>query len=399
MFREAGHRTLRKRRVQLFKKRDGVPPSRQGRREAERRARAIVADWYKDLETPEPVGITLQALLEAASVEGGVSAGQVTNRRIAFAKFLRALGEPNPFGEEVALPGRLLAQDVSVVMVDHYLDGLRRSVARATFDRELSHLRRAFNYGVERELIERNPVKKPGRGSSTDQRREEVTRKTLVQEELDKIFAVCTEGYTAAYQRSRFGKDEIVQARLEIPAHLADAFSLMYETGLRPGELVQLHFADVNFEGRAIRVRAEISKTKKPRDIPMTDECRRTLQRIWSGSSSVFVLSQPCGRPVDRRALTRATKRLFDRIGIVGKTLYGFRHAALFRMANSGFPLHKLMKVAGHAKLTTTQIYLESEFSEIRDDFIERMNRDESRQGRVRTAPDSSRRSRGQDAG
>ena len=61
--------------------------------------------------------------------------------------------------------------------------------------------------------------------------------------------------------------------------------------------------------------------------------------------------------------------RLLKTLGIHGRCLYSFRHFFGLHMAGAGLPIHKLMKVMGHERITTTQVYLECEAQEFAEEF------------------------------
>ena len=56
------------------------------------------------------------------------------------------------------------------------------------------------------------------------------------------------------------------------PSHLRPVWLTYMTTGLRRSELVQLLFADIDFERRALTVRASAAKNHKERDVPLDDE-------------------------------------------------------------------------------------------------------------------------------
>ncbi len=301
----------------------------------------------------------LADLLRQAVDEGEVSDGQKTLRETALRKFSGWLGERVRYADEV-----------SVLLMDEYFGLLRANVKPATFDREVSIIRRAFNYAIERDLLSKNPVMRPGRRISVEQERQERRQKSITPAEWKLIKQACeAERAAGSYVRRRRGSLEKVRRPKErLPRYLLPCFKIILETGLRPGELVQLRWSDINQSDQLINVRHDVGKTGA-RKIPITEHCDSVLRGLEK--KSVYVLTLPNGRPIERRVLTRATTRLFKRLRIA-KTLYGFRHAALYRMAEF-LPIHKLMKVAGHKKITTTQIYLDCEVSDFKDEFIARM--------------------------
>lgn len=72
---------------------------------------------------------------------------------------------------------------------------------------------------------------------------------------------------------------EIVKLLEHSPSELADIWRFVVGSGLRAGELTSLEWPDVDWQARTVRVRAETSKSKRDRTVPLRDDLIGVLQR------------------------------------------------------------------------------------------------------------------------
>lgn len=122
-------------------------------------------------------------------------------------------------------------------------------VTPRTVNKQVNTLRSMLNKGVEWKRIGSNPVagvKALPHDSLAKERR------ALTAEEVERLFATS-------------------------PDYLKPVWRAFMVTGMRLDELVELTFADVDFEGRAIKIRANVAKSRKAREIPLDDETYTTI--------------------------------------------------------------------------------------------------------------------------
>lgn len=138
---------------------------------------------------------------------------------------------------------------------------------------------------------------------------------------------------------------------------------LLYATGLRVSELVDMTFQQVNFRQGCVRV---IGKGEKERLVPVgavaIDWLERYLtgarQDILAGRQSDFLFVTARGSNMTRQAFWHIIKRYAKVVGII-KPLspHTLRHAFATHLLNHGADLRVVQLLLGHADLSTTQIY------------------------------------------
>ena len=138
---------------------------------------------------------------------------------------------------------------------------------------------------------------------------------------------------------------------------------LLYATGLRVSELVQLSVDRISLNQGVVRV---IGKGDKERLVPVGDEAlswvRHYLQEARPGllraatSDRLFVSRKAAG--ITRQAFWYRIRHYAVRAGIRGHlSPHTLRHAFATHLVNHGADLRVVQMLLGHSDLSTTQIY------------------------------------------
>ncbi len=157
-------------------------------------------------------------------------------------------------------------------------------------------------------------------------------------------------------------------ARAQEDRRDADAFRLLFYTGLRLGELLTLRWADVDLADRLLLVRRGLSagqetlpKGRRHRFVPLPTPAVVALARLADREEFLepddYVLCNRFGRRLDASALRRRYKRGCAAAGLRPVRLHGLRHAAGSLVARTTDAVF-VRDFLGHAKLTTTDRYL-----------------------------------------
>jgi integrase/recombinase XerD len=138
---------------------------------------------------------------------------------------------------------------------------------------------------------------------------------------------------------------------------------VLYATGLRVSELVNLRHGQINLNQGVIRV---LGKGNRERLIPLGEEAVRWLIEFSRGSRAEILLERQTdylfptrrGDRMTRQAFWHIIKRYARKAGI-GKDLspHTLRHAFATHLLNHGADLRVVQMLLGHSDLSTTQIY------------------------------------------
>jgi len=152
---------------------------------------------------------------------------------------------------------------------------------------------------------------------------------------------------------------------VEKPLGLRDRamLELMYATGLRVSELVNLELASLGLNQGVVRI---LGKGGKERLVPLGEEALSWLQRylgesrpaLMRGADSplVFVTTRKAG--MTRQAFWHAIRKYAGVAGIdKAVSPHMLRHSFATHLLNHGADLRVVQLLLGHSDLSTTQIY------------------------------------------
>lgn len=176
-------------------------------------------------------------------------------------------------------------------------------------------------------------------------------------------------------EKPRMGRRERIPTAAEIAALLKDAspaFRLIYtglsQTGARPGELCRVQIADVDWTKGAIVLleHKTAGKTGRPRVIPIGKGFSRTLKTAIGERTAGPVFLAAHGQGWEPGSLSSMHRRLRDAAGLE-KTivLYSARHRFATELLKKKTPIKDVADLMGHASVTTTELYLHRDVTEI----------------------------------
>jgi integrase len=159
----------------------------------------------------------------------------------------------------------------------------------------------------------------------------------------------------------------------------AALFALLVNSGLRRGEALALHWSDIDFNARLLRVRGTLARVagelvvtetktaKSRRVVPLSPTAERVLrdmrtrqlaERLRAGSmwhSTPYAFTTELGEPCDPRNALRALKAAAKRANLPSTVgLHTLRHSAASVMLSAGVPLKVVSEVFGHASVAIT---------------------------------------------
>lgn len=149
---------------------------------------------------------------------------------------------------------------------------------------------------------------------------------------------------------------------------------LVYSSGLRVSELVNLKLTDINFEAGFIRVRG---KGEKERVVPVA---RRTLERIKDyiielrprlikKRASDYLFLNNRGIPMTRQRFWQNLKAMGRQAGIE-VTPHMLRHSFATHLLEGGADLRSVQRMLGHSDISTTQIYTKVSMERLRKEYL-----------------------------
>jgi len=146
---------------------------------------------------------------------------------------------------------------------------------------------------------------------------------------------------------------------------------LLYQTGMRRGELIGLTTRSVNLSGRSLKV---MGKREKERIIPLCDGLTHSIEHYLLMREHVvkdplveimFVTAK--GRPLYDQMVYRIVNRYLALVTTIDKkSPHVLRHTFATHMLNSGADLNAIKELLGHANLSATQVYTHNTFKKLK---------------------------------
>lgn len=272
----------------------------------------------------------LDLYLDHLRVERGLAANTIDAYALDIRRFLDYLAEKQLGGPEAAERSHFMSY-----MLRLNSSGLgARSRARA-----LSALKNFYLFLVKEGFVTRNPA------ADFDPPKSVVyLPQTLSPEEVDALLASPDTGNPSGLRD---------KALLE----------LMYATGLRVSECVNLETAHANLEAGYLRT---MGKGSKERLVPMGDEARNWIKRYLTEARPVLLKNRHCpflflnrrGTGLSRQYIWRKIKEYGLIAGIRKKiSPHGLRHSFATHLIEGGADLRAVQMMLGHSDIATTQIY------------------------------------------
>ena len=149
---------------------------------------------------------------------------------------------------------------------------------------------------------------------------------------------------------------------------------LLYATGIRASELIDMEIADINLrmgfvtcEGENIRARIiPVGRMARNAVEKYLEESRGRLTRSNEDERHLFVNFQ--GKPLTRQGLWKVLKEYGDMAGLsVNLTPQVLRNSFAIHMLQNGADLKSLQELMGHEDISATQVYLAFTKNRIKD--------------------------------
>ncbi len=148
---------------------------------------------------------------------------------------------------------------------------------------------------------------------------------------------------------------------------------VLYATGIRVSELVNLRLNNVNFE---LGYLLAYGKGGKERIVPLGNKAIRRLEEYLSGSrpcllrsrESVYLFITRRGTRMTRQGFWKLIKNYASRIGITKRiSPHTLRHSFATHLLQRGADLRTIQVILGHSDISTTQIYTHIERERLKE--------------------------------
>ncbi|MBN2653517.1 MAG: site-specific tyrosine recombinase XerD [Nitrospirae bacterium] len=150
---------------------------------------------------------------------------------------------------------------------------------------------------------------------------------------------------------------------------------LMYSSGLRVSEVLNIKVNDVSFDAGFLRV---VGKGSKERVVPMNSRAVEGIKKymadlrpqLLKGRQSHYLFITSRVKPMTRQRFWQALKKFGAAAGIE-ITPHIIRHSFATHLLEGGADLRSVQKMLGHSDIATTQIYTRVSGDRIKKQYID----------------------------
>lgn len=226
---------------------------------------------------------------------------------------------------------------------------IEEGVSNSSINRKISCLKAFFKYLKRSGVVSVNPMVKvvaPKTGSRLPVFVEEKNMQSLFDKDL-------------------FARDFIGQRD-------ALLIELLYNTGMRLSELINLKEAQVDLYNRQLKV---LGKRNKERIIPVNESLAEMISRYisikkdaFSGIQTAELLVKDDGVKMYEKFVYRIVNRYLGLVTTLKKkSPHVLRHTFATHMLNKGADLGAIKEILGHSSLAATQLYTHNSIEKLKD--------------------------------
>lgn len=171
--------------------------------------------------------------------------------------------------------------------------------------------------------------------------------------------------------------DKLLNIPLDTPYDYRNKamLELMYATGLRVSELINLTPLNIDFDKQIVRC---YGKGNKERIVPMGKTACKYLKIYMDEYRSLFLKGYICdnlfmnnhGKKMTRQGFFKNLKIIANKQGITDEiTPHMLRHSFATHLLNNGADLRSIQMMLGHENISTTGIYTNVSTEKIKDNY------------------------------
>ena len=230
-------------------------------------------------------------------------------------------------------------EDVSVEQILEYISAIRRHLSSRSVARTISTIKTFFRFLVTEKKIKSSPA-----------------RLLETPKLSQKLPVILTQNET----KTLLSQPDISSVTGQRDKAMLE---VLYGTGLRVSELVNLKISDINLEAGYLRT---MGKGSKERIIPIGEKAVDSIKdyisngriKLLKGRQSPFLFLNFRGKPLTRQGFWKIIKRYGATAGIQKEiSPHKLRHSFASHLLEGGADLRSVQIMLGHADISTTQIY------------------------------------------
>lgn len=145
---------------------------------------------------------------------------------------------------------------------------------------------------------------------------------------------------------------------------------LLFSSGMRISECVNLNIGDVDFDSREVTVYGKGGKWRKVFiDSKTVVSLKRYLSSRYDDNPALFVTKRKPNERIHQSGIRKMLHGIEGTSNVDNVIPHKFRHSTATRLINKGMPLEEVQKLLGHERPTTTLRYAHVSLGKIKSDY------------------------------
>lgn len=221
----------------------------------------------------------------------------------------------------------------------------------SSINRHLSCLRSFYNFLLKENIIIQNPFK-----LVSSQKKDKKLPNYMKYSEFEALVEVCDETDLGIRNRT--------------------LIELLFATGARIGELINVKLNDINFSNKEIKLTGKGNKQRLCFFNSYSEEYLKkyinsSRVNLLNGKNSEYLFINHIGGNLTDRGVRDILDKMIKKASINTKiTPHSFRHTFATMLLNEGCDLKSVQELLGHVNLSTTSIYTHLTNDRIKDVYL-----------------------------
>jgi len=228
--------------------------------------------------------------------------------------------------------------------INEYIISRKKVVKNVSINLELRSMKSIFNYAYDNDMIFKDLSKKIKPLQIKDDK-----CKSFTKEEINLLFNNMED------------------------SELKDIYSLLYLTGSRRNEILNIKYEDIDFTKGIINIYQEKPlKNTGLKRLPITDEMKNVLKKYFYTENNILIFHEPNEKlfKISPSYVTHSFKKIVRKHKLDDYLhLHSLRHSAGTHLTGNGAGLSQVKSILGHSSTKVTEGYVHLESNDLKDDL------------------------------
>ena len=250
------------------------------------------------------------------------------------------------FKDYIESSGISFSKNIEYTFIRNWIVFLSKNkISSNSINRKISSLKAYFKFLVNIKEIKKSPLR-----NHTSLRTKSKVVNPLNETEMKEVFELF-----------KTSEKELTRDSMII--------DILYSTGIRRAELINLKKSDIYFDDQVIKV---LGKRNKERLVPMLPVLVKKLKLFSKNiKDDSFLLQSKNGNKISPSTIYRVVNKYLRSISTKTKiSPHVLRHTFATHILNNGADINSIKEILGHKSLASTQIYTKIKIPTIVNDYM-----------------------------